>query len=384
MSVNLAKNLKAQTIEEVIENTIEAIESCKRDLTEIALATQQDSDDIVIRLSKIKQETLEIIEQVEELAVREKTARLRLLTVSKNLKNYGEDDIKVAYEKASDLQAKLSLLKAREKDLIALRTQLEYKFVKNKENLLKAEKANMHINIALEYLQINVDEKPESPRENLGAKIITAQEKERMRVAREIHDGPAQAMANIIIRAEYCERLFDKDIGEAKKELRSLKEQIREDLRDIRKIIYNLRPMTLDDLGLLPTVKRMIDELNEKQHEVAISFSTQGLDQRMPAPQEVAIFRIIQEALNNIFKHADASQAQVSIKRQGQDVLIEIADNGRGFIYNPDELGRDAEGYGLLGMLERCDLVGAQMEVQTAPGQGTKIKVKINIDGGKL
>ena len=99
MSVNLAKNLKAQTIEEVIENTIEAIESCKRDLTEIALATQQDSDDIVIRLSKIKQETLEIIEQVEELAVREKTARLRLLTVSKNLKNYGEDDIKVAMRK---------------------------------------------------------------------------------------------------------------------------------------------------------------------------------------------------------------------------------------------------------------------------------------------
>lgn len=384
MALNPAKNLKAQTIEEVIENTVEAIESCKRDLNEIALTTQQDSDDIVIRLSKIKQETLEIIEEVEELAIREKTARLRLLTVSKNLKSYGEEDIKTAYEKASDLQAKLGLLKAREKDLIALRTQLEYKFVKNKESLLKAEKANMHINIALEYLQIDVDEKPESPRENLGAKIITAQEKERMRVAREIHDGPAQALANIIIRAEYCERLFDKDIGQAKKELHSLKEQIREDLRDIRKIIYNLRPMTLDDLGLLPTVKRLIDELNEKQHEVAISFSRSGLDQRMPAPLEIAVFRIIQEALNNVFKHAEASQAQVSIERKGQEVHIEVSDNGKGFAYNQDELGRDAEGYGLLGMQERCDLVGGKMEIQTAPGQGTKIKVKINKDGGKL
>lgn len=383
MSRNLSINPKAQTIEEVIENTIEAVESCKRDLTEIALATQQDSDDIVIRLSKIKQETVEIIDQVDDLIIKEKNARHRLLTVSKNLKTYAEKDIKLAYEKASDLQAKLRLLKAREKDLIALRTELEYKFLKNKESLLKAEKANMHINIALEYLQIDIDEKPESPRENLGAKIITAQEKERMRVAREIHDGPAQALANVIIRAEYCERLFDKNIDQAKKELHSLKEQIREDLRDIRKIIYNLRPMTLDDLGLLPTVKRMVDELNERQTQLAISFTASGLDQRMPASVEVAIFRIIQEALNNIFKHSEASRAQVSIDRKENEVFIEVSDNGMGFDYKIDELGKDFEGYGLLGMLERCDLIGGEMEINSSPGKGTRIEVKIDLEGGK-
>jgi two-component system sensor histidine kinase DegS len=375
---------KPTTVEEIIENTIKAIESCKRDLTDISLYTQQDSDDIKIKLMEIKQEVMDIINVVEDLGKKEKHARIRLLTVSKNLKDYSEAHIKDAYEKANELQVKLRLLKSKEKDLIALRTELEYKLVKNREKLQKAEQANMQISIALEYLKIDIeDEKTENPRENLGAKVIIAQEKERMRVAREIHDGPAQALANVIIRAEYCERLFDKNIEEARMELRKLKEQIRADLKDIRKIIYNLRPMTLDDLGLVPTVRRMIDELNERQDEVKISFNTVNLSERLPSTIEVAVFRIIQEALNNVFKHSGSKHTDVKIEKKDRLVTIEIKDDGMGFEFNKDDLGKDAEGYGLLGMIERVDLIGGEIDIVSAKGQGTKIKVELSLQGGK-
>lgn len=379
----MAELKKPTTVEEIIENTVKAIESCKRDLTDISLATQQDSDDIKIKLMEIKQEVIDIIDVVEDLEKKEKHARIRLLTVSKNLKDYTEEHIRTAYEKANELQVKLRLLKSKEKDLIALRTELEYKLVKNREKLQKADQANVQISIALEYLKIDIEEKPENPRENLGAKIIIAQEKERMRVAREIHDGPAQALANVIIRAEYCERLFDKNIEEARMELRKLKEQIREDLKDIRKIIYNLRPMTLDDLGLVPTVRRMIDELNERQDEVKISFNTINLSERLPSTIEVAVFRIIQEALNNVFKHSGSKHTDVKIERKDRLVTIEIKDDGMGFEFNKDDLGKDAEGYGLLGMIERVDLIGGEIDIVSAKGQGTKIKVELSLQGGK-
>jgi two-component system sensor histidine kinase DegS len=380
----MSASKKPTTVEEIIENTIKAIESCKRDLTDISLYTQQDSDDIKIRLMEIKQEVMDIINVVEDLEKKEKHARIRLLTVSKNLKDYSEAHIKDAYEKANELQVKLRLLKSKEKDLIALRTELEYKLVKNREKLQKAEQANMQISIALEYLKIDIeDEKTENPRENLGAKVIIAQEKERMRVAREIHDGPAQALANVIIRAEYCERLFDKNIEEARMELRKLKEQIRADLKDIRKIIYNLRPMTLDDLGLVPTVRRMIDELNERQDEVKISFNTVNLSERLPSTIEVAVFRIIQEALNNVFKHSGSKHTDVKIEKKDRLVTIEIKDDGMGFEFNKDDLGKDAEGYGLLGMIERVDLIGGEIDIVSAKGQGTKIKVELSLQGGK-
>ena len=372
---------KTLSVEEIIENTITAVEGCKRDLLDISLYTQQESDEIKIKLMEIKQEVSDIISQTDELEKKEKLARMRLLHVSKNLRDFTEEHIRDAYEKANELQIKLRLLKNKEKDLIKERTDLEFKLVKNRDKLLKAEKANMQISIALEYLRVTTEaeEKAENPRENLGAKIIIAQEKERLRLAREIHDGPAQALANIIIRAEYCERLFDKDSKEARLELRKLKEQIRTDLKDIRKIIYNLRPMTLDDLGLVPTLNRMVEELNTRADSLHISLATQDLGERLTTTLEVAIFRIIQEALNNVYKHAKARSVKIALMKKGERIFLEIQDDGQGFVFNKEELGKDAEGYGILGMMERVDLVGGTFDVITNPGKGTTIHVEIPI-----
>src|SRR5690606_24427503 len=157
-----------------------------------------------------------------------------------------------------------------------------------------------------------------------GLKIIVAQEDERKRIAREIHDGPAQAMANIVLRSEIAERmLMRSEFTAVKEELSDLKSQVRSGLEEVRKIIFNLRPMALDDLGLIPTVRKYIQDFEDRT-KVRIRFEVVGLEKRLPSAMEVAIFRLVQEGLSNVLKHASASYVFVEITFQIQMVKVVV------------------------------------------------------------
>ena len=211
--------------------------------------------------------------------------------------------------------------------------------------------------------------------QNFGFKIITAQEEERRRVAREIHDGPAQAMANVIFLAEVCEKLIEIDTERAKRELFELREQVRGCLTETCKIIFDLRPMVLDDLGLVPTVKKIADNLKERSG-LQISVKLTGLQgQPLDSRIEVSLFRIIQESLNNVEKHAEASEVQVLIDFQHDRVTAKVKDDGKGF--DPSNKYTDSESFGLLGMRERVSLLHGELEINSQVGAGTEILVKI-------
>jgi len=213
--------------------------------------------------------------------------------------------------------------------------------------------------------------------QNFGFKIITAQEEERRRVAREIHDGPAQAMANVIFLAEVCERLIEIDAERAKRELFELRQQVRSCLIETRKIIFDLRPMVLDDLGLIPTVKKIADNLKERSG-IKTSVKLCGLQgQPLDSRIEVSLFRIIQESLNNVEKHAEASEVQVIMDFQHDCVTAMVKDNGKGF--DPKKISQDGESFGLLGMRERVSLLQGELGIDSQIGTGTKITVKIPI-----
>jgi len=144
-----------------------------------------------------------------------------------------------------------------------MRLKEAYKTVEKADNLIS------QIGISLSYLtgdleNVSLQIEDMKQKRLLGIRIIKAQEEERQRVAREIHDGPAQSMSNIVLKAEICERLVDSDPEKAKDELRTLKSVVRDTLRDVRKIIYDLRPMSLDDLGLIPTLQRYIETCREE------------------------------------------------------------------------------------------------------------------------
>ncbi|MGI6227222.1 MAG: sensor histidine kinase [Peptococcales bacterium] len=380
----MKQNSVLPTLEQIIEDTINSIENSKTQIFDIAENARSEAEHILKKLEQVKVKVVNVILEVEKVERMEKASRVRLMEVSRDIKTYNEEDIRKAYLNASNLQAEVRILRNKETQLKEERTELERQYRRQLEMVNKAERLVSHVGVALNYLIKNIEginnklEEIEA-RGNLGSRIIQAQEEERRRVAREIHDGPAQSMANIVLRAEFCERLIDKDIILAKMEIHNLKDLVRKSLKDVRKIIYDLRPMALDDLGLIPAVKRYIDEFIES-FSININFLPSENTSRLPNTLEVAIFRIIQEALQNVHKHAEAKLVQIDLEITEAQVVLNIEDDGKGFLATEVLVAKDRNGYGLLGMKERVELLKGQFQIQSEPGQGTAIKIYIPIE----
>jgi signal transduction histidine kinase len=210
------------------------------------------------------------------------------------------------------------------------------------------------------------------------SQIIEAQENERRRISRELHDEIGQALYAIKFNLE----MIDKDLpqttplvrgrlGEAK----SLSSQT---LTSMRQLALDLRPTMLDDLGLIPTLRWYVQNFSNRLNLYS-KFEAMGFDEKLPAQIETAFYRIIQEALNNIAKHAQADRVEISLVKRDSKILASIQDNGKGFdlekVLHPESPER---GFGLIGIQERISLLGGQIEIQSRPGFGTLIQVEVS------
>lgn len=374
------KNLDVKVLDKIVKNTVAVVEKSKTQIFDIYEAARAEMENVRRDVERIKQETADIIFKVDELEKRERRSRLRLMEVSRNFRQYTESDIKAAYEDTSNVQLELAMARLQEQNLRRQRDDLELRLKSLKDTVKKAENLVSQVGAVLGYLGsemgtvVNQIESLQAS-QIFGAKIIRAQEEERRRVAREIHDGPAQAMANIVFRAEVCERLIETDIIRAKSELKDLREQVRAALRETRKIIFDLRPMTLDDLGLVPTVRRVVETIKERSNifpEVKIL----GEEKRLDSHVEIGLFRIIQEALNNVEKHSKAANLWVRIDFRSSVVSAVIEDDGEGFD-SAESIGN--ESFGLMGMRERINLLGGDLTVTSEVGKGTRVFVTVSL-----
>jgi len=251
--------------------------------------------------------------------------------------------------------------------------------------LEQVELLNNEVNTVFDYTSndiLKITEAIESAqkRQLFGLKIIQAQEEERKRVARDIHDGPAQTMANIVLRTEIAERLLNnRQVDLAMKELKDLKLMARDSLVDIRQIIFNLRPMALDDLGLLPTLRKYFQEMSKRGLNIELRFT--GKEKRLSSSMEVAIFRLIQEIINNILKHAKATYAQALVEYADKYIKVMVQDNGIGF--NEEEVLRNGNNFGLIGMRERVELLEGEFSIYSVKNSGTSIMFRIPISEGE-
>ncbi|MCF8010973.1 MAG: sensor histidine kinase [Clostridiales bacterium] len=371
-------------IDTIINDSLQALENSKKQIYDIYESTREESNRINRELEETKQEVSQIINQVEQLEKKEKKARVHLMQVSRNFKQYTEDDIRNAYEQAQDLQLQLNDLRHREIMARFKRDQLERSLKNLEKTLEKAENMMSQLSVVLNYLsedlqsisgQINEMQKMQ----NLGINIIRAQEDERKRVAREIHDGPAQLLANIVMRAEFCLKLLEKEPQKAQQELKDLQELVRKSLKDVRQIIFDLRPMVLDDLGLVAAVKRYLAEY-KVQNNLETELVCLGTDkQYIPKTTEVAIFRIIQECLNNAQKHAEARHITIKIEIAEKKINAIIRDDGKGFDLHTVENDQQKENYGLINIRERVSLLNGKLDIQSTPGRGTTITLSIPI-----
>jgi len=373
-------------IDQVIQKAIAVMEDSKVQVFEIAESARKELDALHAELEQILKETNEAIEKVDELEREYRRARIRLTEVSRDFVRYSEVDIKAAYDKATQIQLDLMVYREKENYLRTRRNEIQ-KRAKNLElSIERAETIGLQMNVVLEYLSGDLNQvtrilESAKNRQLIGLKIILAQEDERKRIAREIHDGPAQSLANMILRTEIAERMLEtQDLDMIRNELVDLKEQVRIGLGEIRKIIFNLRPMALDDLGLVPTLRKFVQDFEERTRIRAV-FETNGKEKRLPSAMEAAMYRLVQEAFNNALKHASPTYILLEMTFSEDAIHLAITDNGCGFsVEQVTAKARQHSQFGLVGVKERVDLLQGKIDIESAIGQGTKIKIQVPIN----
>ncbi len=206
-------------------------------------------------------------------------------------------------------------------------------------------------------------------------RIVEAQEAERARLAVEIHDGPAQALANAIFQADYIERVGASDPDAMLVEVRKLRELLRRDLSHVRSFINQLRPPLLDELGLDGAIGETVDHLRTLT-DLTITTNLTAAADDLDDRQRTTALRIAQEALQNIRKHAGAATVVVATELVDDDWIIEIRDDGRGFDVGA-AAARGRRNFGLQFMRERAELIGARFDVRSSPDGGTVVRLAI-------
>ncbi len=197
-------------------------------------------------------------------------------------------------------------------------------------------------------------------------RVVQAQEAERSRLARELHDETGQALTSILLGLKPLEEALADHPARAA--LAELREHVVSALQDVRRLAVELRPAVLDDFGLVPALERLTDAFAE-QSGVRVDFHSALGELRLPSEVETTLYRVVQESLTNIVKHANAHNVSVSIARRGPTVAAVIEDDGAGF----DQRAVREEGVGLLGMRERLSFVDGRLEIESRPGAGTTI-----------
>lgn len=316
------------------------LEETARSLREITLMIEQSQ----VELNKLTQRNGAITAHLQQ--------------VQKQIGKLPEEEIRMAYDSALDAQQRL----------FVMRGQLD-KLQSDKQHLEKYK-------VILERARSDGGADPGSSASGGGKgqlsgieMIINAQEAERQRLSRQMHDGPAQALSNFILQTEIAMRLLDADPAQAKAELGSLKAAAMGTFQKVRNFIFELRPMMLDDLGLIPTIRKYVDAFKE-QTGLDVNVTVTGTERRIEPYLEVMLFRAVQELLGNSARHSQANSVKLQADMGTEMVRISVDDNGKGF---DADVIKESSSLGLKLIRERTEILGGGFEIDSAPGKGARI-----------
>lgn len=211
-----------------------------------------------------------------------------------------------------------------------------------------------------------------------GLHILESQEHERNRIARDLHDSSVQSLTCLVHKTELCMRLMDIDTIRVKLELQTMSDTIKTIINGMREIIYNLRPMSLDNLGLTVTIDAYCLQL-KKNYDIEVDFQNSAQEPEVPAIWKVTLYRILQEACGNVVKHAKATRIDITLSQETEQLHLTIRDDGVGFDTKKmiDPANEQFHGFGLSMMKERVALLGGTIQIDSVPGEGTTVSVSI-------
>lgn len=332
-----------KSIESVRENLEVELDQARQKLDRVTRKLQQSQDEV----DKLAQKNVQTSSQIQR--------------IKSNIDEVPPKQVQTVYDEALEAQQRLFVMRGQMEKLQGEQAQLQ-NYVEQLQQIME------------QYLDTPqlTDGKEQPEAGELIESVIQAQEAERHRLSRKMHDGPAQALSNFILQAEIAQRLFDMDIEQAREELDELKVTASATFEKVRDFIFELRPMMLDDLGLVPTLRHYIEAYQE-QTDLEVIFSASGTERRLDGYLEVMIFRAVQELLSNASRHSDGSKITVHIDTQEETVEVSVEDDGKGF--NVDQAMEGSMGIKVI--KDRVEILGGEMVIDTAVGQGTRIHFEV-------
>jgi len=378
-------DLDVNAMNKIIKNTIVKIGSSREQVLNIVDSIRKDQENLKVELGEIRNDIARVINEVDELEKQDKASRRRLAEVSANFDKYTESDIKDAYEIASDIRIKFYIKKNEETSLRRRRDSLDISLRRTMMNIEDGEKIINQISIAMGYLEgdilLALEGEDKNSKMFIGIKILEAQENERKRIARDIHDGPAQHMANVVMKVDICKMVIQRDLEEGLKELEDLKESVKIALKEVRSIIFDLRPMSLDDLGLGQTIQQTVNAIS-KESNIDIRLKLKPIQTEIEPIIQVAVYRIIQEIFNNIRKHSKAKRTEVRMDFGTKYLMLIVTDDGVGFNVEEtlERVKTNGNSYGIIGIMDRVNQLQGEIEIKSSEKAGTTYTVKLPIN----
>lgn len=364
-------------LEHIITNMIETVTESKEEIVRITESSATEYSAIQNELKELTDKIEFYIEESDRLDRIVKASKAKLVQVSKKFHIHSEQEIREAYERANQMQLERFLVQKEEMAAQQRRNDLERRLLILEDTIERAEKLIGRVSVVLNFLRDDLQQEYSDmmKKQEMAIGVFEAAERERRHLAREMHDGPAQSLAHILIRADLIEKTFDKrGKDEAFAELHELKKLIRGALVDVRRLIYDLRPMSLDDLGFLPTLERYLHQ-TEEYTAIKTRLNYRGSRARLPEKLEINVFRLVQESVQNAIKHAKTAEIIVNVEQASDVIHIHVRDYGVGF-----ESSAIGEGsFGIVGMRERIELVNGSITIDSEVGKGTVVRMSIPI-----
>jgi two-component system sensor histidine kinase DegS len=321
------------------------LDQYRRELKEVALMLEQSQ----LEVNKLAQRNASITAHIQQ--------------IQPQFDTLPREDIRMAYDSALDAQQRLFVMRGQVEKLQSDQGHLN-RYIALIERVLLAFEGGTPADV----LSQSVSKTAETVE-----MMIQAQEAERQRLSRQMHDGPAQALSNFILQTEIAMRLFDMDQSKARDELENLKISATDTFRKVRDFIFELRPMMLDDLGLVPTLKRYVDAVKEQSGlDVRLLFT--GTERRLQSYQEVMVFRAIQELISNAHRNSQASTIKAQLDMDLMEIKVSVEDDGKGF--DVETLAAQG-GMGLKVIRDRVEMLGGEMDIDSVLGQGTRVSFRI-------
>ena len=330
-------------------------------LEEESLDVQSELDETEGSLREITLMIEQSQDEVGKLTQRNAAITAHIQQIKSDTSSMSAEEVRMAYDSALETQQRL----------LVMRGQLE-KWQNDQTHLERYKIALKQVHGSGNQAQAQVNNAKRGEATNIEM-IVNAQESERQRLSRQMHDGPAQALSNFILQAEIAMRLLSVDVEQARDELNNLKASAMRTFQKVRNFIFELRPMMLDDLGLIPTIRRYAETYKE-QSGIEMNLLVSGTERRLEPYIEVMVFRALQELLGNASRHSHATEVKVYVDVGDSIIKVNVDDNGKGFDVDATN---ESGSLGLKLIHDRVEMLGGSFDIDSSVGKGTHISFSV-------